>query len=258
MAKYRQVHVSFWDDVYVSELTPERKYFLLYLMTNPHTTQCGIYEITERQMVFETGYNRETVQKLVEYFEDQGKIKYSRETKEICIVNWPKYNYTKSPKVVKCIEKELLEVKNSDLIEYLKIPDRVSIDYTKTGGKNNNNKKNNNNNNKDPYCYGDPQKWQEGQDIDHVSFVDAFNELYDRQLRVTDSKRENIRSRLRTFTGAEIKKAWENREHDEWLNSEGSKFLGDWKAAMRNDEKIDKYLNQKTNGTTKDFKPQIV
>jgi len=97
------------------------------------------------------------------------------------------------------------------------------------------------------YSYGDPQKWNRNQPIDHVSFVDAFNELYDRQLRVTDSKRENIRSRLRTFTGEEIKKAWQNRTKDQWLNSEGSKYLGDWKAAMRNDEKIDKYLNIQEN-----------
>lgn len=93
------------------------------------------------------------------------------------------------------------------------------------------------------YCYGCDEEWDKKQPIDYTSFVDAFNEMYDRSLHVTDQKREMIRGRLRTFTGEEIKKAWKNRFEDDWLNGEGSKFLGDWKAAMRNDEKIDKYLN---------------
>jgi len=99
------------------------------------------------------------------------------------------------------------------------------------------------------YCYGDSQKWNETQGIDYTSFVDAFNKLFDRQLRITDKKRKMIRGRLRTFTGDEIKKAWENRKSDEWLNNEGSKYMGDWAAAMRNDEKIEKYLHaENSNG----------
>ncbi|MEH7458486.1 replication protein, partial [Bacillus sp. JJ1127] len=34
MAKFRQVHVDFWQDGFVLDLTPEEKYFFLYLMTN--------------------------------------------------------------------------------------------------------------------------------------------------------------------------------------------------------------------------------
>ncbi|WP_267909764.1 hypothetical protein [Staphylococcus haemolyticus] len=40
MAKYRHVQTSFWSDARVSEeMTPEDKYFYLYLMTNEHTNQ---------------------------------------------------------------------------------------------------------------------------------------------------------------------------------------------------------------------------
>ena len=31
MAKYRQLFTSFWKDTFVTELTPEEKYFYVYL-----------------------------------------------------------------------------------------------------------------------------------------------------------------------------------------------------------------------------------
>ena len=32
MAKYRQLHTDFWNDGFVLDLTPEEKYFYIYLM----------------------------------------------------------------------------------------------------------------------------------------------------------------------------------------------------------------------------------
>jgi hypothetical protein len=116
MAVYRQVHVDFWQDGFVLDLTPEEKYFFLYLMTNSKTTQCGIYELPKRIIETETGYNRETVEKLLDRFADYGKIEYCNETKEIMILNWIKYNKINSPKVKQCILKELSRVKNQTFI----------------------------------------------------------------------------------------------------------------------------------------------
>ncbi|MGE7114743.1 DnaD domain protein [Lysinibacillus sp. NPDC047702] len=112
MAKYRNVHTTFWEDGFVLDLTPEEKYFYLYLMTNSNTTQCGIYELPYRVIEMHTGYNRETVQKLLQRFVEYGKITYNESTKEIMLNNWAKYNFINSPKVKKCIEKELLVVKH--------------------------------------------------------------------------------------------------------------------------------------------------
>lgn len=107
-----------------------------------------------------------------------------------------------------------------------------------------NRKDKNSNSNGTPYEIDDSEKWDGDQPINYQSFVEKFNLMYDRELRVTDKKRKNIRSRLRTFTGKEILTAWLNRKDDTWLTGEGLEYLGDWKAAMRNDEKIDKYLNK--------------
>lgn len=126
MAVFRKINVSFWDDEkVVDDFTPEDRYFMLYLMTNTHTNQIGCYQITLRQMEFETGYNKETILKLISRFENVLKvIKFSESTKEILILNWHKYNWTKSPKVVACIKQELMQIKNiefkNDLIEKLK------------------------------------------------------------------------------------------------------------------------------------------
>ena len=87
---YRQVYTSFWQDSFVISLTPEEKYFYLYLITNSKTTLCGIYELPIQVAVFETGYNRETIEKLIVKFENYRKIKYSRSTFEVCVVNFTK------------------------------------------------------------------------------------------------------------------------------------------------------------------------
>ena len=128
MATYRQVYTSFWQDPFVTSLTPEEKYFYLYLITNPKTNICGIYELSIKIAEVETGYNRETIEKLIKKFEnDYHKVKFSSKTSEICIINWFKYNINKSPKVKIAIEESLNRVKNKELIRYLYGIDTVSF-----------------------------------------------------------------------------------------------------------------------------------
>ncbi|MCW6084556.1 MULTISPECIES: DnaD domain-containing protein [Clostridium] len=119
MAKYRQLHTQFWSDGFVLDLTPEEKYFYLYLMSNTKTSQCGVYELPLRVIEMETGYNRETVIKLIKRFIDYKKIKYDEETKEIMIFNWVKYNVPNNINSIKCINKELKNIKNKEFIKIL-------------------------------------------------------------------------------------------------------------------------------------------
>ncbi|MBD1373868.1 hypothetical protein IC620_16105, partial [Hazenella sp. IB182357] len=119
MAIYRQVHTAFWeDDKVVEEMTPEDKYFFLYLLTNPHTTQIGIYPITKKKISFDLGYSIESANALISRFESHHKlIKYNIETREIAIINWGKYNFNRGGKPVEdCVKKELKEVKDQELI----------------------------------------------------------------------------------------------------------------------------------------------
>lgn len=124
---FRKVDVSFWQDSDMIELTPEGKYFYLYILTNPHTTLCGIYEISKRVMSFETGFNIDTIDKLIRQFEEKGKIIYDPGTCEIFIKNWYRYNFTSSPKVIKGIIHDLKKVKSGKLLTafWNTIPDDV-------------------------------------------------------------------------------------------------------------------------------------
>lgn len=119
MAIYRQVQINFWQDDFVVELTPEERYFYIYIMTNPRTTQCGIFKLVKKFVAFELGYDRETVDKLLKKFDDYGKIHFCEETKEIMVINWMKYNFINSKNTILCINKELKEVKNKEFIKCL-------------------------------------------------------------------------------------------------------------------------------------------
>lgn len=122
MGKYRAVQSDFWTDPRVmEELTPEDRYFFLYLLTGPNTTQIGIYEITRKQMEFDLGYSRETIENLIKRFsETYDMIRYNKETRELAIKNWGRYNLNKGGKpMLDCVNSELKEVKDTNLISYV-------------------------------------------------------------------------------------------------------------------------------------------
>ena len=67
----RVVDVQFWnDDKVIEKFSPEDKFFMLYLMTNPHTTQLGVYAINVKHMEFELGYSKDTINVLLERFDN--------------------------------------------------------------------------------------------------------------------------------------------------------------------------------------------
>ena len=121
MAQYRNIQISFWTDPKIMDnFTPEDKYFYLYLMTNPHTSLCGCYEISLKQMENETGYSRETVEKLINRMMfTHDVIRFSSDTKEMLILNWHKYNWTSSDRVRDGIITGINHVKNPVFRQYL-------------------------------------------------------------------------------------------------------------------------------------------
>ena len=123
MAIFRKIHTSFWSDSFVSELDNDQKLFYIYLMTNERTKQCGVYEITKKQISFDLGYSIDKVSKMLQYFISSGKIRFNEKTNELAIGNWLKYNGSTSPKVQSCINQEFSKVKDTLLIQYVKSMD---------------------------------------------------------------------------------------------------------------------------------------
>ena len=137
MAIYRNIQMTFWTDTKITDdFTPEDRYFYLYLFTNPHTNLAGCYEISIRQASNETGYNKDTIERLLDRFENvHNVINFSKDTKEVLLINWHKYNWTKSVDFRKALKKEIDNVKNGkfraflmDLYEGVKTVSTPSID----------------------------------------------------------------------------------------------------------------------------------
>lgn len=117
---FRIVYTEFWSDPKVMEdMTPEDKYFYLYLLTNPCTNMIGIYRIVKKQMAFDLGYSIESINSLMGRFINNHKlVLYNEETKEICIKNYGKYNLNKGGKpMIDCIKKDLGNVIDKTFIK---------------------------------------------------------------------------------------------------------------------------------------------
>ena len=141
MAVYRNISMDFWtDSKVVDDFTPEDRYFHIYVLTNPHTNLCGCYEVSMKQIANETGYNTDTVSRLIDRFQNVHKVlEYCKETKEILVLNWHRYNWTASPKLDKPLLKDIESIKNDCFRNYVGslynkrepvIPYRYPIDTT--------------------------------------------------------------------------------------------------------------------------------
>ena len=118
----RVVDTDFWTDEKVMDMfTPEDKLFFVYLLTNPHTTQLGIYAVNPKYIALETGYNGDSIKVLLDRFEKQyGIIKYSESTQEIAVKNFLKHSIVKGGAPVRdCLIRELKAVKNKELINFV-------------------------------------------------------------------------------------------------------------------------------------------
>lgn len=120
MSVKRVVDTQFWEDANVIErYSVEDKYFLLYLMTNPHSAQVGVYKLPKKIISFETGYTVDSVSVILERFENKYKnILYDSDTHEISVLNSLKYSIVKGGKPVgDLLIKELNKIDSDFLIE---------------------------------------------------------------------------------------------------------------------------------------------
>jgi hypothetical protein len=88
MGKLRSVNTRFWHDDYIAELPPEAKLLFLYLLTNDECNVAGVYELSLRQVVFDTMLPPERIEEILRHFEGDGKI--VRVGKFVILVNFNK------------------------------------------------------------------------------------------------------------------------------------------------------------------------
>lgn len=132
MAIKRIVSTEFWTDKKVVEqFTPEDKLFFLYLLTNPHTTQLGIYAFIPKIAAFEIGYSKDTVLSLIERFERYGIVMFSTLSSEIAVKNYLKHSIVKGgTPVYDLLVKEANQVKDKDLLRFVLSANSDSLNNT--------------------------------------------------------------------------------------------------------------------------------
>lgn len=116
----RIISTEFWEDEKVIDnYSPEDKYFMLYLLTNPKTTSIGIYRLPKKIASFELGYTRETISVLLDRFQNKyNNIVYFEDEQEIAVLNTLKYTISKGGKPIEdMVERELKSVKNAEAIQ---------------------------------------------------------------------------------------------------------------------------------------------
>lgn len=107
MATQRLVNTNFWKDIYIIDLDPSQKLLFLYFLTNPKTTLAGVYEISLREVAFDTGIDRDMVGKILNKFCMDGKMYY--ENNWIVLRNFIKHQRM-NPSIKIGIEKAIGEL----------------------------------------------------------------------------------------------------------------------------------------------------
>ena len=197
----RIVDIGFWNDNKVIDFfSPEDRYFMLYLLTNPHTTQLGIYEYNKRIMAFELGYSLEAVTVLLDRFENKyGIIIQSKETNELAILNYLRYSIITGGKPVEdLLNKEIKRIKNKELIfqvaehvlKYEEVNvtvEKVCIELLKEKSSKKENILNDNDNDND----NDNEKSYP------KSYNDSYNDSYNKQKNIPSGEEETTNSTIK-------------------------------------------------------------
>lgn len=250
--KKRMVSTHFWNDTFTAELEPIEKLLFLYLLTNDQTNMLGVYELALRRIAFDTGIDKDMVLKIFELLKVAEKAEY---TQGFVIL----YNFSKHQKFNNNMVQSALKVCEDlpeaimvtqgfgrviqgfrtlgDGFEIYKKEIEIEIEIEKEKEKEIESeiKKENETKNESGLATRDV--------MDFDFFLNEWNQVYSTNLKMTHSKKQQIKQRLKTFSVDELIQSIHKRRHDHWLNHDGKKHMTSWDSFWRNDEKVERYLN---------------
>ena len=135
----RLIDTELWNnEQIVEEFTCDDKYFWLYLLTSPHGSICGVMRYSPAIIGRDMGLHKDTIENLVYRFENNYKlIVVDKETKELLILNWYKWNWSTSGKLLQSVINSKETIKSVFIQELVQEridfvtgkTDRVSIPY---------------------------------------------------------------------------------------------------------------------------------
>lgn len=98
----RIINDTFWTDPYIEDLDPSEKLIFLYLLSNPLCNIAGAYEIKTKRIAYETWFDKDMIDKILNRFKKDNKI--LRTDDWIIIVNFAK-NQSNNPNVLKWMQR---------------------------------------------------------------------------------------------------------------------------------------------------------
>ncbi len=257
----RIVDTSFWTDGKVDEFSPEDKYFMTYLMTSPYSTQLGIYEISIKYVAIHLGYSQDTVNVLLDRFENKyGIIIFSKETNEVAIKNYLRHSIIKGGAPVRdCLIKEMKKVKNKELIarvfSHIKGKEdlndtvkKIIAEYEERNGVlSYSNEKHNENENENENEVSSPDTGNDTFKANLSEIISYLNEKTESMYRASNKKTQScIRARLAEGFTVDHFKTVIDKKCTEWIGDEKmEKYL---RPETLFGTKFEGYLNAKTTG----------
>jgi len=99
MSVRRFVNTKIWADAWIESLDPIEKLVWLYLLTNDYTNMLGIYQVSMKRIIFETGLTKTQIIKALKGFESVRKAFYWFD-EWIFLPNWIK-NQSMNPNMLR-------------------------------------------------------------------------------------------------------------------------------------------------------------
>lgn len=109
----------FWEDNYISELSPIEKLIFIYFISNPRISLSGIYEVPLKNIILDTGVEKTTLENTLDRFRNDGKIAYLEGW--LCVINYPKYQNYASPTIKIAISNEIRLIPTEILDKFIHI-----------------------------------------------------------------------------------------------------------------------------------------
>ena len=254
MAISRVVSTDFWNDSKVlDDFSAEDRYFMLYLLTNPRTTQLGIYELSLSKASNELGYSIDVIKVLLDRFDTKyDLIKYNKATGEVAIKNFLRHSIIKGGKpVMDCLLKEEKKVKDKSLLQYIfnnlsNYEDSLNItvkEFMSSIQMNNDN----DNDNERIVHESSTNRTTNRQSSKYDAIVDAWNSLADvgvnpvRSINTGSKRADCLRARVREYGESAILEAIENVRTSDFLqgkNNRGWIITFDWFVLPTNFPKV--------------------
>lgn len=229
--KTRILQTKIWKDSYFSSLNHSERLLFLYLLTTERVNILHCYEVTSREISFDTGINTPMVDDIKAKFKKDNKFDFYKDW--VRIINAYKYEDYRGEKNDTAKEKLLREMSEDVLAWYKGVLDRGidrGIDTPSIGSINHNTE-----------IISNKEVVKEKKPLD--IYTEKFNELFKRKYKIVEGRGNKLKTRLKTFTLDEILQALTNLSRSSFHRGENDRgWFADPDFLIRSDEEVDKWL----------------